>query len=72
MSLQDLIKDCGGVRAVAERLGCSTQNVHKMLQAGHLPLSELTGRTRYSETLARMQQQGKLTPAEIRRIGLRL
>ncbi|MDT8895454.1 hypothetical protein RSO41_12385 [Halomonas sp. I1] len=71
-SLKDVINDCGGAPAVAKRLRRSNQYVHEWLQRGHLPLSELTGRTRYSETLASMQREGKLSAAEIRRIGLRL
>lgn len=71
-SLKDVINDCGGAPAVAKRLNRSNQYVHEWLQRGHLPLSELTGRTRYSETLASMQREGKLSASEIRRIGLRL
>ncbi|MDW5376812.1 hypothetical protein R6258_07745 [Halomonas sp. HP20-15] len=72
MTLKELINDCGGTRIVAKGLGCTPQNVHKMIKQGHLPLSELNGRTRYSDQLARMQKTGALTAAEIRRLGMRL
>lgn len=72
MTIRDLITDCGGVTRVAKTLGRSNQYVHEWIQKGHLPLSDLKGRTDYSEQLAGMQQKGKLSPAEIRRIGLRL
>ncbi len=72
MTIRDLITDCGGVTLVARALGRSNQYVHEWIQRGHLPLSDLKGRTDYSEQLARMQQTGRLTPVEIRRIGLRL
>lgn len=71
-TLRDLIKDCGGVSAVARRLKRSNQYIHEWMQRGHLPFSDLKGKTTYSEELAEMQQKGSLSPAEIRRIGFRL
>ncbi|WP_445157633.1 hypothetical protein [Halomonas sp. E14] len=70
-TLRELIKDCGGPSAVARELGCSTQNVHKMIQRGHLPYSELRERSR-AEVLAGMQKKGDLTADQIRRIGFGL
>ncbi len=72
MTIRDLITDCGGVTRVAKAVGRSNQYVHEWIQRGHLPLSELKGRTDYSEKLAGMQQEGSLSPVDIRRIGLRL
>jgi len=71
-TLKDVITDCGGVTRVAKRLKRSNQYIHEWIQKGHLPFSELKGRTRYSEALAEMQQKGSLSASEIRRIGLRL
>lgn len=70
-TLKELIIDCGGPSAVARGLGCSTQNVHKMIQRGHLPYSELRERSR-AEVLAAMQKEGSLNADQIRRIGLGL
>lgn len=67
-TLRELIRDCGGPTAVARELGCSTQNVHKMIQRGHLPYSELRERSR-ADVLAGMQREGGLTADQIRRIG---
>lgn len=72
ITLRDVIKDCGGVSDVAPRLGVSAPSIYGWVSQGHLPLSDLQGRTNYSETLASMQREGKLSAAEIRRIGLRL
>ncbi|MCZ0926481.1 hypothetical protein L0636_01080 [Halomonas janggokensis] len=68
-TLRDIIRDCGGPGAVAKRLGCSVQNVNKMILRGHLPYSELKERSR-AEILAGMQEKGDLTADQIRRIGL--
>lgn len=72
LTLKDVIADCGGVTSVAKRLKRSNQYVHEWIQKGHLPLSDLKGRTTYSETLASMQNELSLTAAEIRRLGLRV
>ena len=72
VTLRDLIKDCGGPSVVARRLQRTPQAVHKMMRQGHLPLTELQGKTAYSEALASMQKEGSLSAAEIRRIGFRL
>lgn len=71
-TLREVIKDCGGVSAVARRFQRSNQSVDEWMQRGHLPFSDLKGKTTYSEELAEMQQEGSLTAAEIRRIGFRL
>lgn len=71
-TLRELIADCGGVPDVAKRLKRSNQYVHEWIQKGHLPFSELKGKTKYSEKIAAMQRTGSLTAAEIRRLGLRL
>ncbi|MGP9674581.1 MULTISPECIES: hypothetical protein [unclassified Halomonas] len=67
-TLREVIKDCGGPGAVAKRLGCSVQNVNKMILRGHLPYAELKERSR-AEILAGMQEKGALTADQIRRIG---
>ncbi len=67
MSLRDVIEDCGGFSVVAQRLGCTYQNVHKMVARGCLPDCDRHERKR-GEILAGMQQKGRLTPDEIRAI----
>lgn len=71
-SLTDVIYDCGGPVPVARELGKAHQSVREWLVNGHLPLSELKGRTNYSEKLARMQKAGRLTAAQIKLIGRNL
>lgn len=71
-TLKDIIADCGGITVVAKRLKRSNQSVHEWVQNGHLPLSDLKGRTKYSETLSAMQNELSLTAADIRRLGLRV
>lgn len=72
VTLRDIIKDCGGVAIVAPSLGVSAPSVYGWISQGHLPLSDLQGRTTYSETLASMQNELFLTAADIRRLGLRV
>ena len=72
LSLSDVIADCGGPVPVAKALGFAHQSVREWIDNGHLPLSELKGRTNYSDKLARMQQKGKLTAAQIKRIGFKV
>lgn len=71
-SLTEVIYDCGGPVPVARELGKAHQSVREWLVNGHLPLSEIKGRTNYSETLARMQKKGRLTAAQIKLIGIKL
>lgn len=70
--LEDLFHDCGGIPAVSQALGKARQSVWEWGKRGYLPTTELKGSTQYSEKLADMQQKGKLTPAQIRRIGLNI
>lgn len=67
LSLQELIIDCGGARAVAHRFGCTYQNVYKMIQRGCLPDCDRRDKRR-AEILTSMQKKGSLTPEEIRAI----
>ena len=67
MTLRELIKDCGGTKQVAKAFGCTTQNVHKMIQRGCLPDCDRRERKR-AEILAEMQQEGDLSAEEIRAI----
>lgn len=68
-SLFDVIADCGGPTKVAGALGKARQSIWEWIRNGHLPLSELKGRTRYSDELAQMQRSGGLTADDIRKIG---
>lgn len=73
MDLRLLIKNCGGIYAVSKRVKISRQCVHKWIQRGHLPFSDLKGDTDYAGTLERMQPSDaspRLTADEIRHIGL--
>jgi hypothetical protein len=70
--LEQVLYDCGGPMRVAEALGISRASLCKWVERGHLPFSDIKGQTSYGETLARMQRRGRLTPTDIRRIGLRL
>jgi hypothetical protein len=70
--LEALMYDCGGPSPVAEALGVSRVSVWSWIERGHLPWTELDGRTQYSERIAGMQRRGRLSPVEIRRIGLRV
>lgn len=67
MTLRDIIRDCGGAKKVAERFGCTPQNISKMVQRGCLPDCDRRERKR-AEMLAEMQQSGELTADEIRAI----
>lgn len=71
-ALEELFHDCGGIRVVSEALGKARQSVWEWGKRGYLPTTELKGSTTYSEKLAEMQKSGKLSPAEIRRIGLNI
>lgn len=71
-SLDAVIADCGGPVPVSKALGLAHQSVREWIENGHLPLSEVKGRTRYSNKLARMQQKLRLTPKQIRGIGFEL
>ncbi len=70
--LEAFLYDCGGPSRVAEALGISRIAVWGWVDRGHIPLTDLTGRTSYSGRLAGMQQTKGLSPVDIRRIGLRL
>lgn len=70
--LEALLYDCGGPSRVAEALGISRIAVWGWVDRGHIPLTDLTGRTAYSDRLVGMQRTKRLTSADIRRIGLRL
>lgn len=70
--LEALIYDCGGPERVAEAVGIAKTSVWKWIRKGHLPLTDLYGRTSHSETLARMQRAGRMSATEIRRIGLKV
>ncbi|MCE8042468.1 hypothetical protein HOP60_09910 [Halomonas daqingensis] len=72
VTLRDVVKDAGGAALVAERLQLTATSVYGWINQGHLPLSDLQGRTTYSEQLAKMQKTLTLSPVEIRRLGLRL
>lgn len=72
ITLHDVIRDCGGTSAVARGLELSVQSVYGWVRQGHIPFSDLQGKTTYSEKIAAMQRTGSLTAAEIRRLGLRL
>lgn len=72
VTLRDVIKDCGGASTVAHKLRVSAPSVYGWISQGHLPLSDLQGRTNYSEQLAGMQITMCLSAVEIRRLGLRL
>lgn len=67
MTLRDVIDDCGGPMVVAEALGCTYQNVHKMIKRGCLPDRDRRDKVR-GEILAGMQRKGRLTADEIRAI----
>lgn len=69
VTLRDVIKDCGGVAIVAPSLGVSAPSVYGWISQGHLPFSDLQGRTTYSDTLATMQNELPLTAEDIRRLG---
>lgn len=71
-TLKELIADCGGVRVVSDELGKARQSVWEWMTKGRLPFSEVKGSTQYSEVLAGMQRTGKLTPSQIRKIGLNI
>lgn len=70
--LEALIYDCGGPERVAEATGLAKTSIWGWIGRGHLPLTDVKGKTRYSELLAGMQRKGRMTAADIRRIGLRL
>lgn len=72
VTLQDVVKDCGGAAHVAQVLGITANSVYGWVKQGHLPLSDLQGRTDYSDQLASMQKSLALSAPEIRRLGLRL
>lgn len=72
VTLRDVIKDCGGAAIVAKGLGVSAPSVYGWVSQGHIPLSDLHGKTSYSDQLASMQRAMKLTAVEIRRLGLRI
>lgn len=72
VTLQDVVKDCGGASHVSDELGLSANSVYLWVKQGHLPLSDLQGRTDYGEQLASMQKSLSLSASEIRRLGLRL
>jgi len=72
VTLRDVIKDCGGAALVAAGIGVSAPSVYGWVSQGHIPLSDLHGKTSYSDQLASMQRTMKLTPVEIRRLGLRI
>lgn len=74
VTLRDVIKDCGGALLVAEKLGISSPSVYGWVGQGHLPDSDLRleGGTNYSDQLAKMQREGALSAAVIRRLGRRL
>ncbi|MDX1467284.1 MAG: DNA-binding protein [Halomonas sp.] len=71
-TLEQLITDCGGPTAVGNALGIKAQSICDWMEKGRLPWTELDGRTAYSDRIAKMQQTGKLTARQIRRLGLRL
>ncbi|WP_413614787.1 helix-turn-helix domain-containing protein [Halomonas cupida] len=54
---------------VAPSLGVSAPSVYGWISQGHLPFSDLQGRTTYSDTLATMQNELPLTAEDIRRLG---
>jgi hypothetical protein len=70
--LEAVIYDCGGPERVYRVAKISKQSVWQWMRLGRLPASDLRGSTKYSEMLAGMQKQGRLSPAEIRRIGYRV
>ena len=72
VTLRDVIKDCGGASVVASGIGVAAPSVYGWMSQGHLPLSELHGKTNYSDQLAAMQRSMRLSAVEIRRLGLRL
>lgn len=72
VTLRDVVKDCGGVASVAKSIGVSVPSVYGWLSQGHLPLSELHGKTTYSDQLSLLQTTMNLTAVEIRRLGLRI
>lgn len=72
VTLHDVIRDCGGTSAVAAELKLSVQSVYGWVRQGHIPFSDLQGKTDYSDKIAQLQRVGTLTSVEIRRLGLRL
>jgi len=56
MTVTETIKLAGGQTVVARLLGVKRQAVHKWCNAGRLPMSEWTGRTRYAEKIANLAQ----------------
>lgn len=70
--LEALIYDCGGPERVYRAAGVSKQSVWQWIRMGRLPASDLRGNTEYSELLAGMQRQGRMSAVAIRSIGYRL
>lgn len=70
VTLRDVLLDCGGPLKVASAFGLAASTVYGWSRQGHVPLSDLQGKTTYSEKLAEMQIEGRLAAAEIRRLGL--
>ncbi len=71
-ALEELIYDCGGPTAVARALGLKTQSVWDWIDKGRVPWTDLDGRTSYSETMAKLQKQGRMKAVQIRRLGLNI
>ncbi|KAA0014407.1 helix-turn-helix domain-containing protein [Billgrantia pellis] len=74
VTLRDVLIDCGGPAAVAEKLSLALTTVYDWSRKGRVPDSDLreAGGTDYSETIASMQKTMQLTPSAIRRLGRRI
>lgn len=74
VTLRDVISDCGGFSVVADALDMAVTTVYDWSRRGRVPDSDLKpkGGTSYSDQLAKMQREGKLSAAVIRRLGRRL
>lgn len=76
ITLRDVFKDCGGPSTVAEQLGVAITTVYDWQRKGRVPDSDLKdadqGGTAYSDSIAKIQRSGSLSPRDIRRLGRRL
>ncbi|MFM9270918.1 hypothetical protein ACJ7V3_11725 [Halomonas elongata] len=74
VTLRDVIADCGGASVVAAALNLAKTTIYDWARQGRVPDSDLktSDGTNYSDAIAGLQQEGRLTAAQIRRLGRRL
>jgi len=67
MNIRNYIEKAGGMVPVARACGLTRQAVFQWLEVNRMPLSEITGRTRYAKIIAKMAKENghNFTPHDL-------